>query len=81
MISYHVFGALLAGIVPSTVADTGTVLLKLMYSSFQRTSPTSLMFELLTEPALGSAVVLNFNFTVETVFPASDVRSNRKKVF
>lgn len=81
MISYQVFDTLLAGSVPSTVPDTGTVLLKLMYSSFQRTSPTSLMFKPLTEPAEASAVVLNLNVAVVIVLPASEVRSNLRKVF
>ncbi len=38
-------------------------------------------FKLLTEPAEVFDVVLNFNLTVVIVFPASEVRSNFRKVF
>ena len=41
----------------------------------------SLTFKLLAEPAEGSEVVLNFNVTVDIVFPARGVRSNFRKVF
>lgn len=81
VISYHVFDTLFAGTVPSTVLDMATVLLLLIYCSFHWTSPTSLIFKPLTEPAAASAVVLNFNVAVAIVFPASDVRSNLRKVF
>ena len=69
------------GMVPSTVAEIGTVLLKLRYASFQLTSLTNLTVALLAEPAAASAVVLKCNFTEENVLPANGVKSNFKNVF
>ena len=52
-----------------------------MDCSCHNTSFTNLTFKLLTEPAEVLDVVLNLSFTVEIVFPASEVRSNFRKVF
>lgn len=70
----------MAGTVPSNVSEIATVLSKLMCFSFQSASLTSLMLALLAEPALASEVVLNLSVTVDIVLPASDVRSNFRKL-
>ncbi len=78
--SYEVFEAVLDGMVPRTVVEIGTVLLKLRYASFHKVSLTNLTVAPLAEPAAASPVVLKRSVTDEIVLLANEVKSNFKKV-